>query len=283
VSIVAAFVAPVAIPSVGIDYPYLFIISLVLFAWFTVKWSSVTRITLQSKLWEILLGVLAVGAVYVYSILLQKPIGLLDDIIIFSGIVMTFYGFKSFKLFWVPATYGIVLLLGYQLENILPAYTSSLQNWMAGVMASSMQVLGIKASAAGNLVTMNSSSGPLLLSVEGDCTGVQGILAFGMLSTLAVVDIKARLSKLIPLFAVGFLGAFLINIVRLFGVFLTFEYLGVDLGNTVHVYLGYILFIVWVMVFWALAFRFLLPKTGPLPPPGASLTSGVRPTSPGSR
>jgi exosortase/archaeosortase family protein len=70
---------------------------------------------------------------------------------------------------------------------------------------------------------------------------------------------KPRMSRLIPIFAIGFAGAFLINILRLFIVFLTFEFLGPSAGATVHVYLGYTLFIVWVLVFWSIAFRFLSP------------------------
>jgi len=51
--------------------------------------------------------------------------------------------------------------------------------------------------------------------------------------------------------------------VRLFGVFLAFEYLGVDAGTQVHVYFGYTLFIVWVLVFWSLAFKYLMPRQSP--------------------
>ena len=102
-----------------------------------------------------------------------------------------------------------------------------------------------------------------MLNVEGDCTGVQGILAFGLLSTMSVLDLKVRPARLAVLLTVGFVGAFLINVVRLFGVFLAFEFLGVDLGNAVHVYLGYTLFIVWVLVFWSVAFRYLMPRQSP--------------------
>jgi exosortase/archaeosortase family protein len=113
---------------------------------------------------------------------------------------------------------------------------------------------------SGHVVYLSSNTGPLALNVESDCTGIQGILAFGLLSTMSVLDLKPRLSRLLPLFALGFLGAFLINIVRLFMVFLTFEYLGVAAGTEVHVYAGYTLFIVWVLAFWSLAFRYLGPQ-----------------------
>ncbi|HZW57115.1 MAG TPA: archaeosortase/exosortase family protein [Nitrososphaerales archaeon] len=259
----AAFLLPLAIPRVGLDYPYFFIMSLVLMAWFTIKGKSVQSLTKKGKWWEVLLGVGVVIADYVQNFVSHSTLGLTDMILVFSAVVVAFYGIGSFRLFWVPVAYGVVLLLGYQIDYIAPNFVT-LQNWMASIMASSMQVLGINASVSGHVVTMDSSAGTLFLNVEGDCTGVQGILAFGMLSTMAVLDIKARASKIIPLFVIGFVGAFLINIVRLFGVFLSFEYLGTGIGSSVHVYLGYLLFIVWVMIFWSLAFKYLLPSSTPI-------------------
>jgi len=101
---------------------------------------------------------------------------------------------------------------------------------------------------------------PIFLEVSGACTGLQGILAFGMLSTMSLLDLKPRISRLVPIFTIGFLGAFLINILRLLVVFLTFEYFGLDAGTTMHIYFGYLLFVGWVLAFWALAFRYLVPS-----------------------
>lgn len=269
--IMAALLGPLAIPGVGIDYPYFFIFGITLTAWFTFKWGAVKSLSRKGNFFEIMLGLVIIAADYVQNIVFGSRFGLIDMLVVFSGIVIMFYGLKSFKLFWVPATYGLVLLLGYQLESVTPNYVA-LQDWMAGAMVSAVQAMGISATASGHVVTMNSSSGTLLLDVQSDCTGVQGVLAFGMLSTMAVLDIKTKWSRLVPLLAIGFLGAFLINIVRLFGVFLAFEYLGADVGNSVHVYLGYTLFIAWVMVFWMLAFKYLPAaplgnRMGAVPPP----------------
>jgi exosortase/archaeosortase family protein len=258
----AAFLVPAAIPGVGIDPIYFFIMVLVLFAWFMLKWTSVNSLSLRSGLVEVLIGAVVVAAIYGYKIITQTRLGLLDMVVMFGGLVVGFYGFRAFKLFWVPAAYGVVLLLGYQLEAVIPNYVL-LQDWMAGVMASSMHAIGIGASVSGEYVQLNSASGPVLLNVESECTGVQGILAFGLLSTMSVLDVKAKPVRLAIVFAVGFVGAFLINIVRLFGVFLAFEFLGVDAGNAVHVYFGYTLFIVWVLVFWSIAFKYLTPRQSP--------------------
>jgi exosortase/archaeosortase family protein len=208
---------------------------------------------------EVILGSLAVALIYAYKLFMQTRLGMLDMVIIFGGLVVGFYGFRAFKLFWVPASYGLVLLAGYQIEALIPNF-ALLQNWLAAVMASSMRAIGVDAIVSGQYVQLNSGSGLLLLNVESACTGLQGILAFGLLSTMSILDVKAKPARLIAIFAIGFIGAFLINIVRLFGVFLAFEFLGVDVGNMVHVYFGYSLFIVWVLVFWSLAFKYLMPR-----------------------
>jgi len=258
-SLGASFLISLGIPGVGIDFTYFFILCIVLFAWFILKWDAVKALQGRGTTAEILVGIAVVASIYGYKIVTATRLGILDMVIIFAGVVLAFYGLRSFKLFWVPAAYGVVLILGYQIEAIVPNFVL-LQNWMASVMASSMRAIGVGATVTGQYVQLASPSGPILLSVESDCTGIQGILAFGMLSTMSVLDVKAKPSRLAVVFAIGFIGAFLINIVRLFGVFLAFDFLGSDIGTQVHVYLGYTLFIVWVLAFWSLAFKYLVPR-----------------------
>lgn len=265
-SIAVGYLLPLVIPGVGLDYQYLFIMVTVLFAWFLFKWNAVKAISTRGGRAEMVLGVSVIGAVYLLNATRGSSVGILDLLVIFLGAVVFTFGVRSFKLFWVPATYGIVLLLGYQIEIYAPNYVV-LQNWLAGVLAWAVSAMGIPAAVSGHIVSMNLSDGtPVLLDIASECTGLQGILAFGLLSTMALLDVKPKISRLVPLLAIGFAGAFLINIVRLLVVFLTFEFLGVDAGVSMHVYFGYLIFIAWVMVFWTLAFRYLTPRGSSLPP-----------------
>lgn len=267
--LIAAYLAPIEIPGVGLDYPYFFIMSIVLFAWFIFRWEGVKSLSQKSSVLEVALGVSVIVADYAENLATGSRVGMIDLIIIFVGVAIAFYGLRSLKFFWVPTTYGIILLLGYQIENYAPNLVA-LQGWLANVLALSMRVLGISASVSGHLVVLNpNGSSPLFLDVESDCTGIQGILAFGMLSCMALLDLKPKVSKLIPLLVIGFAGAFMINILRLIIVFLTFEFFGVGVGTAMHVYFGYVIFIAWVMAFWILAFRYLAPSraVGPSPMP----------------
>lgn len=275
VGVATVFLLPLAIPNVGLDWPYFFVMVIALSAWLIIKWSRVNEITQRGGIVEKVLGILAIGGLLAYKALRFSPVGMLDLLILFLATIVIYYGFKSIRVFWVPIAYVVILLAGYQVEQITPNYVS-LQNWLAGIMAASLNLFGIGASANGHLVSMRLPDGTTeLLNVEGACTGLQGILAFGMLSTMALLGSKPKISRLIPLFAIGFLGAFLINIVRLLGVFLTFEFFGVDAGINMHVYFGYLVFLAWVLVFWALAFRYLVPKQSVLGP-GGTVANPVR-------
>jgi exosortase len=275
-TIASAYLLPLVIPNVGLDYQYFFITIIVLFAWFLIKWNRVKAITQRSGKVEIVLGGSLIVTDYAFNALRGSNVGILDLLIIFLGAVIVSYGIRALRIFWVPMTYGVVLLAGYQIENYTPNFTL-LQDWLAGVMASALSALGISSVASGHIVSMTMQDGtPILLDVAGSCTGVQGILAFGMLSTMTLLDLKPKMSRLVPVFAVGFLGAFLINIVRLLVVFLTFEFAGEDAGLTMHVYFGYTIFIAWVLVFWTLAFKYLVPAQGTL---GGYLVTSPRPSS----
>ena len=110
-----AFLLPGAIPGVGIDFTYFFIMVLVLSAWFMLKWNTVNALPSRGTTLEVILGSVVIASIYSYKVLNATRLGLLDMLIIFGALVVAFYGLKSFKLFWVPTTYGIALLAGYQL------------------------------------------------------------------------------------------------------------------------------------------------------------------------
>jgi exosortase/archaeosortase family protein len=254
------FLLPLAIPGEGIDYEFFFITVLVLLAWFGFRWEMVKSITQRGGKAEVLLGVAVVLADYTFNAFRGSSVGIIDLLVIFLGTIIAFYGIGSLKRFWVPATYGIFLLFGYQLEALTPNYVV-LQNWLAGVMASILNAVGISSSVSGDVVSMSTSGSiPMLLDVGGPCTGVQGIIAFGMLSTMALLDLKPKISRILPIFAIGFAGAFLVNILRLLLMFLAFKFTSLEVANILHIYLGYFVFVVWVVAFWTFAFRYLAPK-----------------------
>jgi hypothetical protein len=98
-AIVAAFIGPMAVPGFGVNFTYLFIVALVFFAWFSIKWGDIKAQTQRGGLWEASLGLAIIVALYAYKLEVQTRLGLLDMMILFSALVLSFYGVRSFRLF----------------------------------------------------------------------------------------------------------------------------------------------------------------------------------------
>jgi exosortase/archaeosortase family protein len=93
------------------------------------------------------------------------------------------------------------------------------------------------------------------LVIDGPCTGVKGMLAYGSLAALLMFDVKAPLRRKVIATSIGLLGTLLVNILRLALIFLAVYFLGIEIGLLIHTYLGHSLFIAWVLCFWSIALR----------------------------
>jgi exosortase/archaeosortase family protein len=261
-AVFSAYLLPAIIPGTGIDYPFVFTVGIILFAWFVFKWNNLKLLDRKPGIYEIAGGIAIVILDIAENSFSHSNLGLIDMLVIFIAISVTFYGFRSITFFYVPYLYLAILIIGYQVENNVPELIG-LQYSLAGLMADFMRVIGVGASVnptQPNIVylqnyTPDGSVYIMALEIDGPCTGLKGILAFGLLSSMALLDTKPTKKQLLVLMIVGFTGAFLINIVRLAVIFLTFEYLGVEAGRVMHIYAGYTLFIAWVLAFWSIAFK----------------------------
>ncbi len=257
-ALLVALLLPLAIPTVTENFTWIFVVVITFGAWLIFKWDALSRLKNRSNITEVAIGAGIVAALLAYNYALHKEFGLINMIITVGAVMIAFYGFRSARFFLIPLAYLGILVAGYQIESSLPQLTG-LEVWEAGLMANFMNTLGISASVSGNIVTLANSGGFLALEVAAACTGIKGIMAFGTLSSMAVLDIKISAKRLVLVLAVGFVGVFLMDLVRLASIFLTFYYLGIAAGETMHIYLGYSLFIAWVLIYWSISFKYLIP------------------------
>lgn len=271
-----AFFNPLTLFIIGTSSTFIIVVPFTLLIWFAAKWDNIAGIGETSRLLEKLLGL----GIYVVDItynlyrryVLGIPrtpsdvgFGIIDMLIAFVSVCIAFYGLGGFKHFKLPTAYLAVLVVGYQLENRITE-VAFLQNFLANLITSMLNTLGISTSANGNLVTVERVGQPL--TIDASCTGIKGILAYGSLAVLMILDVKTTNKRKALSTAIGFIGTFLVNILRLLTIFLVVYFFGIDAGIAVHIYLGYSLFIVWVFLFWIIAFKYLLkPRKRVLPEP----------------
>ena len=250
---------PFAIPDVGASLTFTFTVGFTLAAWLALRAEKLAELPSKSGTLDAAAGAALVFLDYAENLYFSSPFGLVDQLTIFIGVSVAFYGVRRFPFFLLPSAYIVILIAGYILEGDLPQL-AGLEVWQATLMTSLMNLAGISASVTGNIVSLENGVVPIALEIAGPCTGLKGILAFGTLSSMAVLDIKMSNRRLTVILAIGFGGAFVVNLARLATIFVAAFYLGPETALEIHTYLGYTLFIVWVLVFWSLAYRFMIPR-----------------------
>ncbi len=183
--------------------------------------------------------------------------GISDMLITFVSLYIMFFGYRSTRFFLPPSLYMLILIGGYQLEFVFPEL-KALEIWLADIMGRLMDIVGAETYISGNTVTFMGSKA-YALRIDGPCTGIKGITAYGALASMLIIDAKSSFNRKVLAVTIGFAGTFLTNLGRLALIFLSSYFLSVDIALSMHTYLGYMLFIAWVILFWSLAFRYLLP------------------------
>ncbi len=210
---------------------------------------------------EIILGIVLILGNFGRNILGLfggSSFGLFDMLVVFLGISIIFYGVRGFRMLSLPALYFVIMIVAYQAEFAIQE-VRSLEYALAGAMGNFLGVFGIQAQVIDNIVRLSTPQGIYNLQIDGPCTGIKGMLAYGSLASLMLVDMGGSKKRKILVATIGFMGTFLVNFIRLGVIFLTIYGAGLETGLAVHTYLGYGLFLSWVMIFWSLALPYIRP------------------------
>ncbi len=262
---------PLTVLLLNTSWTFTFAVLFTFFIWLFIKWEDFLKVESKGGFYEIVFGVLLIAGNLVRNIVSTSSFGIFDMLVMLVGLYFIFFGLKATRFFMPLIAYTIILLVGYQIEFLLEQ-VKVLEYFLAGLIGSLLRTLNITSWVAGNIVIMIDSSGVTHnLVIDGPCTGVKGMLAYGSLAALLVLDAKMSMKKKAIATSVGLIGTLLVNILRLAIIFLAVYFLGIDIGLLIHTYLGYGLFIIWVLAFWSLAFKYLIPE----PPTTQSKTSQV--------
>lgn len=111
---------------------------------------------------------------------------------------------------------------------------------------------------AGSTITLPSASKVAAVSVTQACGGIEEVFVFFVAFALMFVDVGKRAprkaSVLLPL---GFVGTYLVSLVRLDAVVLTGYAYGYDAMETVHLYAGLLLYLAFISAFWYLSLKWI--------------------------
>jgi archaeosortase C (PEF-CTERM variant) len=140
---------------------------------------------------------------------------------------------------------------------------SSVGNWyvhymLAAPFASILNLLGITASSAGNIVTLQFHDGSIqTLQISAYCAGLYSFSIFlsAFLSFVLVLE-NLRPRVLVVVMGFGILVAYLGNLLRMVVVGVVGYYRGIEALHWAHENAGWVIFLAWSSVFWWIIIRY---------------------------
>ncbi len=174
-------------------------------------------------------------------------------------------------------TYQLILVLASVLFLIMPSITTFnefltavvmrlgldgvLQGWVVPMetrmIAALMRLFGIRAAASQTSLYLAKGASTIPVYISWNCVGWQSFILFAITLITGLQGPYTRRSK-VETVILGFLGTFLINLLRIGVVCVVAYYVGQLPAVILHDYGGTLLILLWLFAFWYLAHGYLL-------------------------
>jgi exosortase/archaeosortase family protein len=166
------------------------------------------------------------------------------------GLLLIFFRVSAFRqgltFFFLMAASGLTGLtfrwIEAQMSPTVPYYVS--------LFSSLLTLFGISHTRPSpTTILLNTPRESLPIAIEAGCIGIYSVIVFSMLIVVTMIETPARRRTKLLWSAVGLIGVFVLNIIRLFIVILAMNFYGWDFGQSVHQVIGYVLFLSWMAAF----------------------------------
>jgi exosortase/archaeosortase family protein len=208
--------------------------------------------------------VIIAGVLICFISFLRIPLGLghpsysIGDFSIFlSGLGLIIFGFLGIESFIPPVLIPLVAVVGYQVYDLfirhLDWLTAPLVPLIVFLDVALLHLSGIPAVSHGTIISFISQSGaPIYLEIGGDCTGIWSLGTFTIAAIIVLIGFPQAISRKGGYFIfIGYLGTVIANILRIYVISLSGYFYGpAGVMEHVHIYIGWMIFSVWMIIFW---------------------------------
>jgi exosortase/archaeosortase family protein len=221
------------------------------------------------------------GAVLVFLALLRFSFALTTLTVLIMGLILMGYGIHRILPIFMPPL--IVLTLAfintgfYQSDELINAATqylapfvSQFSTWFTSLFGYNNYAEWNSGRNAWDIIFVGNGFRDSV-GVVGNCTGIVGAMFYGVIATAMLLWVYCEWWRKVVIIIGGVMGSFITNLFRvviLILVYWHFDYPRPDhwrLSNLmyVHEYIGDILYIVFITVYWFFAFEYLIPEGSP--------------------
>jgi len=175
-------------------------------------------------------------------------------IVYLLGLFLVFFELSALKEAFAPLFLIAAATSTSQIELFLKPYLAPYSNDFALLIASILKTLGMNVSVSHSsdmaLLSFYSMHGNLIMTAfVYECIGVYSALTFSIILVVVLFEDPSDLKVKLLFSALGVLGTFIVNIIRVTIIFITDYFYGAEAGGQIHYIIGYILFSAWIVCF----------------------------------
>lgn len=221
---------------------------------------------------EMMVGLVVIVAslwmnVIVSSMGVESGFGQTDYVILLAGIFLTFWGYRSIRVTYLPLLLVVVARGSIALLNLLEAqYFEAISGWFVETTVSFVHALGYSSSQIAGEGTRVISYGPNApaageaVIIAWGCTGLPSLVLFSLILVALILPHPSPLPKRMISIAIGVIGSFLINLLRLTFLILVLFHYGGDAMMWLHTHIGDFMFVIWIGIYWWVVFTYFLTE-----------------------
>ena len=167
------------------------------------------------------------------------------------GLFLVFFEFSALRAAFAP----VFLMVAASSTSIVSRWLERYFSWyiphFMWLIVVILNMLGVEASSRPpNAIVLQTVEGPLILGFVWGCVGVSSMLIFLIVLVVTLFEESASLRTKLLWGLVGVFGTFIVNVIRVVVIFLADSFYGTDVGGRVHYFIGYVLFISWLVIFF---------------------------------
>ena len=217
----------------------------------------------EASFFQKIVGIIVVvGSFFVYyAVVLAFPniafYGGANYVVYVFGLFLVFFEFSALKEAFAPLFLIVAATSSSLISDWLKPFITPFTNDMAYIIVGILRTLGLNAyiydSNTPPILAVSSLSGRTIYSSFAyECIGVYSALVFSIILIVILFEDPSSLKVKTAYSIAGLLGTFALNIVRVTIIYLTDYFYGEEVGATVHLIIGYVLFSVWLACFFYL-------------------------------
>jgi exosortase/archaeosortase family protein len=215
--------------------------------------------TLQRLLGFIVI-VVSFFAYYFVSLFLPNAVfyGFANYFLFNVGLFLFFFSFRALKEAFSPLFLVVAFVTSSFVSNLVGSLFTPFISQFTAFIANVLRALGMEivySPSSPNLIVLNSPNGYMALSIVWACVGFTTIYMFSVILIVIMLEDPSSIRTGVAWATIGVLGSVLIGVIRLILVFVGYYVYGYVEGETVHSFIGYILFVMWTVVFLFLYFN----------------------------